>query len=252
MENNENDVMEIDLVEVFFVLLHWFWLIVLCGILTGMVAFGVSKFLIPEEYQSTTTVFILNRQSENTVTYTDLQTGTQLTKDYAQLIRSRYVLESVIRDLDLDYTYNELASNVSVTTPSDTRMITITVTDYNPEQAQYIANAIRDVASVHIKNVTAIEAVNVVDVANLPIAPSAPSVMKWTLLGVLLGAFVCIAVIIIRYLMDDTIKSSEDIKNYLGLSTLALIPLAEERDEETKGEKASHHRNSTKKSGGKK
>lgn len=255
MENNDNDVMEIDLVEVFFVILHWLWLIVVCGAITGILAFCISNFMIHEKYESTTTVYILNRQNESTVTYSDLQTGTQLTKDYAQLIKSRYVLESVIRDLGLNYSYAELLGNVSVTTPTDTRIIAITVMDTDPEKAQYIANAIRDIAAIHIKNVMDIEAVNIADTANLPTTPSSPNVMKWIIVGILLGVVASTAVVVVRYLLDDTIKSSEDIKNYLGLSTLALIPLSEDvASDDSEDEKKTrtgestatrHHRNNS-------
>ena len=64
-----------------------------------------------------------------------------------------------------------------------------------------------------------------VDTANLPSQPSEPSIVRWTAIGAFLGLAACAAVIIIRYLLDDTIKSSEDVEKYLGLSTLALIPM---------------------------
>lgn len=254
METRENDVMEIDLLELFFVLLDKIWLLIVCGVLVGVLAFSVSKFVLPEEFESTTTVYVLNRQSNNQVTYSDLQTGTQLTKDYQQMIKSRYVLETVIENLELNMTYEALLAKVSVSTPSDTRMINIKVTDYVPSRAQQIANAIRDVAAVHITNVMDIEAVNVVDEANYPYQKSAPSVGKWTLIGILLGVFVSGAIVIVHHLMDDTIKSTEDIKQYLNLSTLAMIPIVEAREESGESMNSHHHRNkkATKKSGGRK
>ena len=108
---------------------------------------------------------------------------------------------------------------------ADTRIVYITVKDPNPARAQEIADSIREIASDHIKEVTDVEAVNVVDTANLPSQPSEPSIVRWTAIGAALGLVACAAVIIIRYLLDDTIKSSEDVEKYLGLSTLALIPM---------------------------
>ena len=229
METN-NDVIEIDLREIFFLLLHRFWMILLMGLFCGSIGFGISEFLITPTYESTTQIYILNRQNENTVTYSDVQLGTQLTKDYAQLIKSRYVLESVIDELKLSVdgeliVYETLLKKVEVSTPTDTRMLSITVTDSDPMLAMEIANSIREVAATHIKSVMDIEAVNVVDMANLPTEKAAPSVVKWTLLGCLIGAFLVMAVVVVIYLMDDTIKTSDDIEKYLGLSTLALIPL---------------------------
>ena len=156
-----------------------------------------------------------------------MQLGTQLTADYAELIQSRYVLEEVIQVLGLDSSYEELSGRVNVTTPDGTRILTITVTDTDPVRAMDTANAIREVASVHITNVMDIEAVNVVETANMPTAQAGPNTLRNTLIGALLGAFVVIAVLIVRFLMDDTIKTSEDVEKYLQLSVLSVIPLNE-------------------------
>lgn len=225
-----NDEIEIDLWEVLILLISKAWLIVLVGILTSMIGFAISAFFIAPTFESTTKIYILNKQQENTVTYSDVQLGTQLTKDYAQLITSRMVLEKVIEDLKLteiyeDISYEAMLNKVEVTTPTDTRILAITVTDTDPVFAMEIANSIREVAAVHIKNVMDIEAVNMVETANLPMKKAGPSVTKWTLLGGCIGAFLVIASVLLFFFMDDTIKSSDDVEKYLGLSTLALIPL---------------------------
>lgn len=229
MQNtNSEDVIEIDLQEIVGLLIHWLWLILACGLLTGAVGFFLSAFVITPQYESTTKVYILNKQDNSTLTYSDVQLGSQLTKDYAQLIQSRDVLESVIETFALKEGYEALLARVQVETPSDTRIIAITVTDDDPAMAQLLADEIRKVASEHIKNVTDIEAVNVAEGANLPESPSSPSILKWTLVGMLIGIFLCAMVLVIRFLLDDTVKTSEDVEKYLGLSTLAMIPVREE------------------------
>lgn len=228
--NAQVDEIEIDLREVFLILLGKFWLILLVGIFTGALAFGFSQFVMQPVYESTTQIYILNKQENNTVTYSDVQLGTQLTKDYAELIESRYVLESVIEELQLktinpEMDYEALLKKITVTTPTDTRILAITVEDTDPMLAMDIANSIREAAAVHIKNVMDIEAVNVVDTANLPTEKSSPSVVKWTAIGAFIGMFFVMAIVLVWYLLDDTIKTSDDVEKYLGLSTLALIPL---------------------------
>lgn len=238
MQNtNTEDVIEIDLQELLGLLIHWLWLIVLCGILAGATGFLLSRFVVTPMYQSTTKVYILNKQDNSTLTYSDVQLGTQLTKDYAQLIKGRYVLEQVITTCGLTEGYNAFADRVSVETLTDTRIIAITVEDEDPVMAQFIANEIRKVASEHIKNVMDIQAVNVAEEANLPEGPSSPSIMKWTAVGMLLGIFLCAMVLVIRFLMDDTIKTSDDIEKYLGLSTLAMIPVMETEEKHKHGKK---------------
>lgn len=227
-KRTENDEIEIDLLEVFSILLSKLWLILSAGLFMALVCFAVSKFLLTPTYESTTKIYILNKTDNSSVTYSDVQMGTQLTKDYAELINSRYVLEEVIQKLSLPMEYKQLLGKVSVTTPSDTRIVSITVTDTDPVQAMNIANCIREAASDHIQNVMDIEAVNVVETANMPTEKAGPSVMKWTLIGGMLGVLILCAIILVQYLLDDTIKSSEDVEKYLGLSTLALIPVSED------------------------
>ena len=228
MENHrENDVIEVDLLEIINARLGRFWLILGGGLLAAAVGFAVSKFVLTPTYESTTKIYILNKSESTTVTYSDVQMGTQLTKDYAELINSRYVLEEVIEKLSLAETeYQDLLDKVSVHTPTDTRIVSITVTDTSPRQAMDIANCIREVAGEHIQNVMDIDAVNVVEEANMPTDKAGPSVPKWTLFGGILGVLLVCVAILVHYLLDDTIKTSEDVEKYLGLSTLALIPVA--------------------------
>lgn len=227
-KSKETESIEIDLREIFGVLLHRLWIIIVAALVCGAVAFICSFFIITPKYESTTKVYILNKQNANgTVTYSDVQLSSTLSKDYEQLVTSRYVIEGVIKELNLDETYESLVGRVSASNATDTRIIAITVTDPDPAQAQRMANSVRDLAAKHITEVMDIEAVNVVDQANLPDSPVSPSISKWTIIGALVGIIISAAVIIIQHLLDDTIKTSEDVEKYLGLSTLALIPVNE-------------------------
>ena len=227
-KSKETENIEIDLREIFGVLLHRLWIIIVAALVCGAVAFMYSFFIITPQYQSTTKVYILNKQNASgSVTYSDVQLSATLSKDYVQLVTSRYVIEGVIKELNLDETYESLVGRVSASNATDTRIIAITVTDPDPAQAQRMANSVRDLAAKHITEVMDIEAVNVVDQANLPDSPVSPSISKSTIIGALVGIIISAAVIIIQHLLDDTIKTSEDVEKYLGLSTLALIPVNE-------------------------
>lgn len=179
----------------------------------------------------------MNKNESNTLTYSDTQLATQLTKDYEALITSRYVLEQVIEQFALEDSYEDFEKKITVENTTDTRIIDITVKDESPELAREIANAIRDISAEHIKSVMEIEAVNIVDEANLAEEPAEPSIVLWTAVGFAIGLFLSAMIIVIRFLMDDTIKSSEDIETYLGLSTLALIPDANMEDKRKKSKK---------------
>ena len=231
--NRIADATTIDLVEVFQVIWHWLWLIVLVALACGTAAYAFSKFVLPEEFESTTKIYVLDKSgaggTNSQSTYSDLQVGMQLTKDYVELIKSRTVLEAVMKDnhLDQTYTYENFAGMVNVQTPADTRIVTITVTNHDPALAQKLADDIRKRSGELIINTMQIDAVNTYEKANYPDRKSAPSCGRWAVVAALIGALAVSAVVIVRYLLDDTIKTSDDVEKYLGLSNLALIPLDE-------------------------
>ena len=237
MENqvtNNNDEIEIDLGEVFHLVISKLGVIILSGILLGVLSIIGTMLFITPKYESTTKIMVLNKQDNNTLTSADMQTSTQLTKDYAELIQSRTVLEGVIAQLNLDMTYKEMLNKVSVETSSDSRIVSIRVTDEDPDTASEIANAVRDMAAEHIQSVMDFEAVNVVDTANIPNEKASPSLAKNGVIGGLLGVIIAMAAVIIIYLTNDTIKVEEDVERYLGLSVLGSIPFSEKESRSKK------------------
>lgn len=235
---NKDDIIEINLGELFSVLLARAFLIISAGAFFALAGLFLSKFVIHPVYESTTKIYILNKEENQTVTYSDVQISTQLTQDYAELIKSRYVLEEVIQRLNMiDTTYDDLSDVLRVDTPSDTRIVAITAKDEDPLMAMKIANCIREVASEHITNVMDIDAINVAETANVPTKKSSPSVARWTVIAGFLGAVLIAFFVVLGYLLDDTIKSNDDVERYLGMSTLALIPLTTEEMDKKKAKK---------------
>lgn len=216
--------MELDIKKLGQEVIYNIWRIILAGVFFALCMMTVSELLLPEQYESTTKMYVLAKQSETAVTNGDMEASTALTKDYAELIRSRTVMEKVILQENMNLTYEELLKQVTVVTPVETRIISITVLDTDPYEAARLANAIRDVAAEHIKEVMNTESVNVVDKANIPMTPQGPGTMVFGLIGGIVGVFLALLAVLGAYLLDDTIKSSEDIENYLGIGTLGVIP----------------------------
>ena len=234
----KDDTVEINLREIALYLFHWLWLLAVAGLVAGAIAFSYSAFILTPMYTSTTKVYILSKQgNDDKMTYSDTQLANNITKDFKEMIKSRTVVERVIQELNLNESYGSLSGRISVSNATDTRVVGISVKDADPKKAQLLANAIRDVAAEHIREVMDLEAVNVVDEANLPTSPSEPSKKKYTLIGVLIGVVICAGVLILRFYLDDSIKSSDDIEKYLGLSTLASIPVFESEEDAKKKKK---------------
>ena len=225
-QNISDDEIEIDLIELFMVLKSKLHIILLSGILAALLAFVGTKFFMIPMYTSVTKMYVLSRQdSSSGVTYSDLQTGSQLTKDYAELVKSRPVLEQVIAVLNLDIEPEDLAENITVETPTDTRILSISVESDNPKEAKEIADTLRETVSSEIKEIMHAESVDTIEDGNLPKEPSSPSLKKNMVLGGALGVFLALAILIFIFLRDDTIKNPDDVEQYLGLNVLTSIPI---------------------------
>ena len=226
MRENDEEV-TIDLLELLRLLWSKAWLLVLLTVLGGAAAIGITAGLITPTYESTTKVYVMNRQDDKALTYSDLQTGTQLTKDYSVLVTSRPVIEETIETLGLNKTYEEAVNMIKVSSQTDTRILVITVTSTSPQVAQMMADQVRDSAAKHIKEVMGIEEVNTVEEANYPDRTAGPSYKKNLVIGCLAGFVLAAAIVIFRYLLDDSIHTPEDVERYLELSILGTIPLSE-------------------------
>lgn len=226
--NDDGDVIEIDILELAGVVLSKIWIVIVSAVLLATATYLFCIFLVTPKYQSTTKIYVINRQNSESLTYSDLQSGTQLTKDYQELVTSRPVLEEVKAELGLDIENEKFKKKITVSVPTDTRIVSITAEDTDPYLARAIADAVRVSAAEHIGNVMNTEAVNVVEEANLPTKTSSPKVIRNTAIGGVLGAFIAIMIIVIVYILDDTIKNPDDVEKFLGMSVLGSIPVLDE------------------------
>ena len=223
-EYAENDEIEIDLVELFHELMKKLWVIV-ASLLIGALIMGVyTKVMVTPLYKATSTIYILGKTTEDNVNITDLQIGSQLTNDYQELIKKRSVLDPVIKKLNLDISYDKLKESVEVTNTQDTRFVEISVKNPDPELASEIADAIALTTIDKVADVMRTEKPSLVEKAFVPDKPVSPSLGKNVVLGALLFAIAAVGIIVVRYLLDDTIKNEDDVKKYLGLNTLASLP----------------------------
>ena len=224
----ENEEITIDLTELFLALWSKIHLIILAGILVAFVSFIGTKLFITPMYTSTTSMYVLTRTGEGAgVTYNDLQTGTQLTQDYMELVKSRPVLEQVIAVLNLDMTTGELSQAVTTENTANTRILTVSVRNEDPKTAKEIADALRESVSIQITEIMEADAVNTIEEANLPAHPSSPNVMRNLAIGAMLGVLLAAGVIVLIYMLDDTVKTPDDVEHYLGLHVLTSIPIEE-------------------------
>lgn len=224
----ENDEINIDLTELFLAVWSKIHLVILAGIFMALLAFVGTNVFITPMYSSTTKMYVMTKQDSSAgVTYSDIQTGTQLTKDYMELVKSRPVLEQVIAVLNLDMEAEELEKSIIAETPVDTRILTIIVENKDPKMAKEIADALRESVSIQITEIMDADSVNTFEEGNLPTEPSSPSLIKNMAIGGVLGIFIALGIIVLIFILDDTIKTPDDVEHYLGLNVLTSIPIQE-------------------------
>lgn len=225
-KRNDNEEMEIDLLELLMVMKKHLAAILLAGIVGLVIMFAYTSFLVTPLYSASSMMYVMpdNSNSMNSSTLSDMQVGQQLTSDYSSMIKSRSFMEDVIKKLNLTIDYQQLLEKVEVTNPTSSRILQVTVNDPNPQTAADIANEVASVAESKLKEITGMQAIKIYEEAAVPDRPSSPSLKKNCVLGLLAGIVLAMAVVTILYLLDDTIKTEDDIEKYLGMTTLAVLP----------------------------
>ena len=226
MNNQENQAVEINVFATLKVLWKRKFSIILVALVFAIAAFGYSAFLAKKEYQSTSRIYVVSRQNQdnNALTNSDLQAGSYLVKDYREIILSQNVLSQAIEELKLDMTPAELSKKISVSVPTDTRILSITAKDGNPKEAARIANGLRNVAAEKIISVTKVSDVTTLDEAEVPQSPSSPNIRRNVLLGFVAGAGLIVVLLVVVEVLDDRVKRPEDVEELMGLPLLGVVP----------------------------
>ena len=223
----EDDEIEIDLKELFFELLSNWGMILLSTILVAVIAFCISKFIMVPQYNSTAQLYVFTKSTSIT-NLADLQTSTNLTNDYKVVITGRPVLERVMDNLGIENeSYNSLKERIAINNPTNSRIIEITVTDPSPEQAKRIADEIADVSATFISQKMDQDPPSVIQYGYVSNNAVSPNTIMNTVLGAAIGAFVAMVIIIISYLLNDTVMTAEDIERKLDMHVLGTLPLEE-------------------------
>lgn len=214
---------EIDLGQLFRAIISRWYILLIFAIIGGGIAFGYSRFMITPMYSSTARILVLTKETTLT-SLADLQIGSQLTGDYTELIKAPDVLNETIEDVGLEMSYKDLARRISINNPSSTRILELTVTDPDPERAAEIVNTLAKNASAFISDVMEVNPPKIFSVGEVPTEKSSPNNTRNAAIGIILGIILAIIIIAVRDMMDDTIRTEEDVEKYLGLTVLASIP----------------------------
>ena len=118
----------------------------------------------------------------------------------------------------------DLRGMIRVSIPNDTRIITISVNSKDPQDAQQLANSVREIAAEKIKVVTKVEDVTTIEEAKVPTSPSSPNIKRNVMLGALVGGFIAVAFVLLLEVLDDRVRRPEDVEEALGLVLIGVVP----------------------------
>ena len=224
MYGNTPDQQEIDLFELLIFYMGRLPLLIAAAICGALLSGLITHFCIADKYTAVSRMYMVSASTSSVINLSDLDIGTSLSNDYVELMKTRPVVEGVIDSLGLDYTYDNLVGMISLSVVPNTRIVKISVTSTDPREAMDIANEMARISRVHLPKVMSAPAPTIVEEAILPKNKSYPSMSRNVAAGTMAALFAVMGVLTVIFLMDDTIRTSEDIEKEFGIMPMTVIP----------------------------
>ena len=204
--------------------IHW---ILLSAILCAAVAGVYAKTILVPIYQTTSKIYIAG--SETTISLSDLQLGSSLAKDYQEVFKIWHVHELVDERLGLDYSYSKLAGMVSVSNPDGSHVLYINVKSTDPEEAKLLADTYAEVVQDYIAEKLELRKPQLLQLAQLPSSPISSDIRSTIIKWFVIGGAAASALIVFLYLLDDRIRTGDDVEKATGLATLGVLAKQDEK-----------------------
>lgn len=221
--------LEINIIPLLKEILKKIWLIALVGIIIGGVVFVGAKVLIKPTYRSGFTAYVNNKQSqskENTdfLTSSDVTASKQIVLTYQKILTSNTILTAAAEAMGIDESYDTLRKMVSTEVKDDTEIISVYVVSSDPQFAYDYAQAISKIAPQYMAQIVEGSSMKIIDYPEFSNSRYKPSYLSFALIGFAAGALLVIIWVIIRYFMDDTVKSETDIESRFSIPILGIVP----------------------------
>lgn len=222
----QEEVVEIDLLELLEVWRQHIILILLVTALGATFGYAYTRFYLTPTYTASSTMYIVSASSNSMLDLSDLNLGTNLAKDYVELVQSRTMLEHVIAASGDQLTAGQLRNMMTVSNVANTRIIRFQVTSRDPEQAMRLANSFVEQAIILLPKMMSLKdnPPTMIDSATLPTAPSNIHLVKNVAIGAMIGFVLAAGIYTLLYMLNDTFDSADDIETYIGIAPLAMVP----------------------------
>lgn len=217
---------EISLQEIFMILWNKVWVIILCTLIGGVAAFGISAFVLDPTYTSRVSMYVnSNTERENTIAnLNDINASQKLVSTYIEILKSDNVLSKVITETGFTYTPEQIRKMLTASAVNGTEIFEVKITTKDANEAAVIANTIAAVAPEEIIRVVKAGSVELIDEAVPATSPSSPNVLLNTIIGLMLGGVLSVLGVLVAEMLDNRIKNEDDLKKAFDFPILGTIP----------------------------
>lgn len=217
---------EISIRELIRMFLRKWWILVLCTLAVGSAAYVWTHYYITPIYSAYTTLYVGKNADEVGIKTADLSLGSNLIQDYREIAKSKLVAYEVIEELGYErMSAGAMAGKINVTQKGETRVIQISVNDPDPQVAMDITNTVAEVFKDKVIEIMQVENVQIIDKAELPLYPVSPNNSRNTMVGIILGLAIGVGIVLLIELLDNNIKSPDDVKKHVDLPVIGVIPV---------------------------
>ena len=224
---NKNNVKVITFRDLWDIFVSRLWVLAVAAVVAVAILFTVSTLTFVPQYESVATLYIL-KQNENTDSSTgnseDFSLALKVVNDCNYLLKGHSVLDEVIKEQDLKYSYKQLYDRVTVTNPTDTRILEVRVEADSPELAKQIVDSICVIGTEKIEQAMGFQQVNLYEYGILKNEPCNNLSLTAYFLAAIAAAALTYVVFLLIFIFDDRIRTNEEIENAFGLSILGEIP----------------------------
>ena len=222
--NVEDDEDVIDLLEVARAILKHIKLIILLSVVFGTGGFFGTKLLIAPTYTASTSIYLTPQISESgSLDYNSQMANSLLVTNVVNLLTQNNVMSEVAKDVGLENA-DAVKKFVNVTNKQDTQIVTVTATTTDPKLSKNIANGtVNTFINTMQKNLN-VRNIEIVDKAKLSYVPSGPSIKKNTMMAVLVGGVIGVGYAVLKFLLDNRLRTKEEAEKYLGIPVFAEFP----------------------------
>lgn len=222
--NDLNEMEEIDLLELFHAVLKYIRLIIVLCIVFGLGGFLGTKFLITPTYTASTSIYLTPQINESgSLDYNSQMANSLLVTNVVNLLTQNNVMSEVAKDVGLENA-DAVKKFVNVTNKQDTQIITVTATTTDPKLSKDIANGTVNTFIKTMQKNLNVRNIEIVDKAKLSYVPSGPSVKKNTMMAALVGGFIGVGYAVLKFLLDNRLRTKEEAEKYLGIPVFAEFP----------------------------